>query len=69
MESVHYLINPAIVRNPMKRVNPSQTPGRPRSLGAQSRNPDDIAPTSICMTKKENDLCEYKYIYLVSIES
>lgn len=45
--TVFYLINPATVRNPMKRVKPDQTPERPIIEGAQSRNADDIAPTTI----------------------
>lgn len=42
-----YLKNPAIMRNPMKRVKPDQTPGRPKIGGAYSKNPEDMAPTSI----------------------
>lgn len=29
-----YLITPAMVRNPIKRVRPAQTPGRPKTEGA-----------------------------------
>lgn len=37
----------------MKRVKPNQTPERPITEGAYSRNTDDIAPTTIyCKTKK-----------------
>lgn len=51
-DKIFYLKNPAIIRKPMKRVKPDQTPASPNTDGANNKNAEDIAPTTIC--KKNN---------------
>lgn len=41
----------------MNRVKPNQTPVRPYTLGAYSRNAEDMAPTSIFSAQNYQQLC------------